>query len=205
MESTITTLVLWWHSHLLVMGWWWSWAVWGSGWTRVVLAASPRETDARVTDWVTLHLVDSHLGCVALNELDESTALSGWDLDVGDLSKALEERAELILGDIARQTSNKDSSVVWISELVHWLRSTIVTHWGRCTHRVHAWSHASAHTATGHTAHNSWGSTARLVLWSGRRDAHRAVTAVNTLHLGEGTLLVALLRETNKAVTTRHA
>ena len=40
-------------------------------------------------------------------------------------------------------------------------------------------------------------------LGGGGRDAHRAVAAVDTLHLDEGTLLVLLVAEPNKAVATR--
>lgn len=197
----------WWDTHALVLWWWWSWAVWGAGWTRVVLGTSPRETDAGVTNWVALHLVDSHLGGVALDELYETASLSWWNLDVGDLPKALEEAAELVLGDVARKTSDEDSGVVWVGELVHWLRSTVVTDGLWSGHAEHAWSHVSTHWATWHaTTHGtSWSTTSRLVLWSGGRDAHWAVAAVNTLHLGEGALLVTLIGEANKAVATRHA
>lgn len=90
-----------------------------SAYTRVVLRATPREADARVSDGVTLHLVDRHLSCVTVDELDETAPLSGRDLDVGDLAKALEERAQLVLGDVAREAADKDSRVVGIGELVH--------------------------------------------------------------------------------------
>lgn len=39
------------------------------------------------------------------------------------------------------------------------------------------------------------------VLRSGRRNTHRSITAVNTLHLHQGTLLILLVREANKSVT----
>jgi hypothetical protein len=39
---------------------------------------------------------------MALDELNEATALSRWDFDIRDLAKTLEERAELILGYVAR-------------------------------------------------------------------------------------------------------
>ena len=44
-----------------------------------------------------------------------------------------------------------------------------------------------------------------LVLGSGSADAHRSITAVNALHLGESTLLVCLIGEANETVATRHA
>jgi hypothetical protein len=142
---------------------------------------------------------------VALNELDETTALSGWDLDVGDLSKALEERAKLILGNIARQATDKDSGVIWVSELVHWLGSTIVSH-GRSSHGVHARGHVAAHSSARHSAHSSsWSAASRLVLWSRGGDSHWAVAAVDALHLSKSALLVALIGEAHEAIATRHA
>lgn len=92
--------------------------VWGT-YARIVLRSAPREADARVTDRIALHLIDGHLSCVTVDELNEATTLAGRDLDVGDLAEALEEGAELILGDVARQTANKHGSVVRIRELVH--------------------------------------------------------------------------------------
>jgi hypothetical protein len=132
--------------------------------------------------------------------LDETTALSGRDLDVGDLSEALEERAELILGDVAGQATNEDSGVVGVCELVHGLGSTVEGH-RRATHgRVHA-------SGTGHT-HGSTtvaANTGTLVLGGSGGDTHRAVATVDTLHLGESTLLVVLVREANEAVAAGHA
>lgn len=90
----------------------------GSTYTGVVLGAAPRQTDTGVPNRIALHLVDGHLGRVAVNELDEATALSRRDLDVGDLAEALEERAKLILGHVTRQTADKDGGVVGISELI---------------------------------------------------------------------------------------
>ncbi len=89
--------------------------------SRVVLAPSPGETDARVTNGVALHLVDGHLGRVAVDELHEAAALAGRDLDVGDLAEALEEGAELVLGDVAREAADEDGRVVGVRELVHGL------------------------------------------------------------------------------------
>lgn len=69
--------------------------------SRVVLRSAPAETHARVTDGVALHLVDGHLGGMAVDELDEAAALAGGNLDVGDLTKALEERSQLVLGNVS--------------------------------------------------------------------------------------------------------
>lgn len=81
----------WGHTHILVVGRRWRRAVWGAGWPRVVLRTSPRETNSRVANRISLHLVDGHLSRMSLNELDETAALSGWDLNIGDLAEALEE------------------------------------------------------------------------------------------------------------------
>jgi hypothetical protein len=134
---------------------------------------------------------------VALDELDETTALSRGDLDVGDLAESLEERTELILGDIARQTADKHSGVVGVSELVHGLGSTVETHGGTVHRGVHA-------SGAGHAAHVG-SNTGTLVLGGGGGDTHGAVAAVDTLHLGQSTLLVGLIREANETVSTGHA
>lgn len=163
----------------------------------VVLRATPAETHTGVTDGVSLHLVDGHLRGVALNELNEAAALSRRDLDVSDLAESLEERAELILGDIARESTDEDSCVVRVSELVHRLRSTVESH-GRSAHwGVHA-------SGTRH-AHASGNNTRALVLGSGGGNAHGTVAAVDTLHLGQSTLLVVLVGEANETIATRHA
>jgi len=73
----------------------------GSADSRVVLRSAPAESDSRVADGVALHLVDSHLGGVAVDKLDEAAALARGDLDVSDFSKSLEERSELILSDVS--------------------------------------------------------------------------------------------------------
>ena len=204
-RSKVSIGVGWWHAHALVLWWRWSRSVGGSSGTRIVLGASPREADTGVSDGVTLHLVDGHLSGVALDELDEATALSGWDLDVGDLPEALEERAELVLGDVAGKATDKDGGVVGVSELVHWLRGTVVADRGS-SHGVHARGHVASHWGARHTAHGTrWSTTARLVLGGCGGDSHGAVTAVNTLHLGESALLVSLIGEADEAVATRHA
>lgn len=163
----------------------------------VILRAAPAQTHARVTDRVALHLVDRHLGSMALNELNETATLARGDLDVGDLTEALEERTELVLSDVSRETPNKDGGVVRIGELVHGLGSTIETHWGGTHRGVHPRGTRHAHG----TRHDS----RALVLGGGGGDTHGAVAAVDTLHLTQGTLLVILIGEADKAVTTRHS
>lgn len=102
--------------------------------SRVVLAAAPREANARVADGVALHLVDGHLSSMAVNELHEAAALARGDLDVGDLAESLEEGAELVLGNVPGQATDEDRGVVRVSELVHGLhglvwRSLLVVEW----------------------------------------------------------------------------
>ena len=168
----------------------------------VVLRASPAKTDTRIANGVALHLVDGHLGGVTLHELDETAALARRNLDVGDLAEALEERAELILSDVARKATDENSGVVGVSELVHGLRSAVVAH-RRSAHGVHA--HARAATTLLHVhAARATGSTA-LVLGGRSTNAHGSVSTVHTLHLGESLLLVLLVGETDEAVTARHA
>lgn len=165
----------------------------------VVLGATPRQTHAGVTDGVALHLVDGHLGSVALDELDETTALSRGDLDVGDFSEALEEGAELILGDVAGQATDEHSGVVGVGELVHGLGSTVEGHGGATHGRVHA--SGAGHTHATAVAAN----TGTLVLGGSGGNAHGAVAAVDTLHLGESALLVVLVGETDESVAAGHA
>lgn len=193
-------LVGWGHAHGGVHGRWrGSRTVGAAGRAGVVLRATPGQTHAGVTDGVALHLVDGHLGSVALDELDETTSLSGGNLDVGDFAEALEEGAELILGDVAGEATNEHSGVVRVGELVHGLRSTVEGH-GRATHgRVHA--SGAGHTHSSAVAAN----TGTLVLGGRSGDAHGAVAAVDTLHLGESALLVVLVGETNESVATGHA
>lgn len=192
-----------WHAHGWVDWRWWSWAIWSACWTRVVLTATPTETNARVSDWVALHLVDGHFCRMTLDELNKATSLSWWDLDIGDFAKALEEGTELILGHIARETADKDGGVVWVSELVHWLglAAVAIWHWW-ALHSVHAhWSTWHATTATTH-----WRTSALiLILGSRGRDSHWAIAAVDTLHLGQSTLLVSLFGEAHKAVAAGKA
>jgi hypothetical protein len=135
---------------------------------------------------------------VTLDELDKTTALSGRDLDVGDLAKALEEGTKLILSDVTRKATNEHGGVVGVGELVHGLRSTVVAGHRRGTHRVHA----HGIRATRHAAHARGTSSTALVLGGGSADAHGPVAAVDALHLTEGKLLVALIGETDEAVAS---
>ena len=190
------------HAHTRSEDWWGrSGTVGGTGGARVVLGASPAEADARVADWVALHLVDSHLSSVTLHELDETATLARGDLDVGNFAEALEERAELVFGDVAAESADENSSIVGVGELVHGLGSAVVAHRGSA-HGVHAHSRAAALLHV-HAA-RATGSTA-LVLGGRSTNAHGSVSTVHTLHLGESLLLVLLVGETNEAVTARHA
>ena len=150
-----------------------------------------------------MHLVDGHLGSMTLDELYKTATLARRDLDVGDLAKPLEERAQLIFGNVARQTSDEDSGIVGVSELVHWLRlllllTTVEWH-GRLTHW---WISHRASTRHPHVHASHWAS---LVLRSRGRDAHRTIATVDTLHLIKSTLLVAFVGEAHKPVATGHA
>ena len=140
---------------------------------------------------------------MALHKLDEAASLAWGDLDVCNLTEALEEGSKLILGDIARETTDEDGRVVWVGELVHGLGSAVVaTHWGG-VHRVHAHARAAATLGHAHAAGTA-GPTA-LVLGGSGGDAHWAVAAVDTLHLGESLLLVVFASEADEAVAARHA
>jgi len=103
---------------------------------RVVLGSAPRQADARVADGIALHLIDCHFGSVAMNKLDKAAALAGRYLDVGDFAETLEEGAKLVLGDIARETTNEHSRIVGVGELIHGLshvveRARLVVELGR--------------------------------------------------------------------------
>jgi hypothetical protein len=75
---------------------------------------------------------------MAMDELHETAAFAGRDLDVGDFSESLEERAKLILSDVARQAANEHGGVVRVRELVHGLhgveRSTLSIEGGSSPH-----------------------------------------------------------------------
>lgn len=204
-RSKIAIRMSWWHAHRLILWGRWCRSVWCSSRARIVLGSAPGKANTRVTNGIALHLIDSHLGGMALDELDKSTSFSWRNLDVSDFSKALEKRSELVLSNISRQTAHENGSIVWIRELVHWLGSTVVTHWGS-THRVHARSHTTRHTTTLHSWHATWRSTsAGLVLRSCCRDSHGTVATVNALHLGESTLLIPFLSKAYEAISSRHA
>ena len=207
-RSIVAVLVLRRHTHGGINRWWWSGAIWSTSWTRVVLTAAPAETDTRIPDRISLHLIDGHLCCMTLYELDEATALARWDLDVGNFAEALEEGAQFVFSNIARQTTNEDRRVVRIGELVHRLRLTTIVRWHRwaalltttllhvrriSTHLLllaHHWIHATRSS---------------FVLRCSSRDAHRSVAAVDALHLTESTLLIGLVGEADKTVATRHS
>jgi hypothetical protein len=202
-RSIVTVLMSRRHTHWRINGRGRCRTVGSASRTRVVLASAPAETDARVTNRIALHLVDGHLSSVALDELHETASLARRDLDVGDLAKALEERTQLVLGDIAREPTNEDSGVVGISELIHRLGTTIIwshlrrtAHWRRVAHRP------ARSTATHHVVHVA---RSALILGSSGWYAHRAVAAIHTLHLRERALLVALIGEANEAIATGHA
>lgn len=96
-----------------------------------------------------MHLVDGHLSGVPVNKLDETAAFAGGDLDVGDFTKALEERSELILSDVARQPTDKDGRVVGVSELVHLSGRVVTTIWEPALH-----GSSSPHGLLRNTAHH---------------------------------------------------
>lgn len=125
---------------------------------RVVLRAAPAEADTRVTNGVALHLVDGHLGSVAVDKLNEAAAFARGNLDVGDFAEALEERAELILGNVARETTDEDGRVVGVSELVHLSSRVVATIW----EALHTTPHLLLRHATAH--HLSLGTLAESMV-----------------------------------------
>ena len=139
---------------------------------------------------------------MALYKLDEAATFARRNLDVGDFTEALEEGAELVLSDIARQATDEDGGVVGVGELIHGLGSAIVAH-GRSAHGVNA--HARTATLLGHAHASGAAWTTALVLGSGSRDTHWSIAAVDTLHLGERLLLLLLAGKSNEAVAARHS
>lgn len=107
-----------------------------STYSRVVLRATPRQTDTGVPNRIALHLVDRHFSSMAMNKLDKATALARGDLDVCYFAKTLEERPELVFGDVSRQAADEDSRVVGVSELVHLATSHLTA--SHLTTRLHA-------------------------------------------------------------------
>jgi hypothetical protein len=202
-ETTSVARVLRRHAHTRAEDRWGrSRAVRSASRSRVVLGTSPAKADTRVANGVALHLVDGHLRGVTLDELDETAALARGNLDIGDLAEALEEGTELVLGDVSTESTDENSSVVRVSELIHGLGSAVVAHWGS-THGIHAHARSAATLLHLHAA-RATRSTA-LVLGGSSADAHRTVAAVNALHLGKSLLLVLLIGETDETVTARHA
>jgi len=100
--SEVAVVLRGWHSHAWVDWWWRSWAIWSASRSRIVLTSAPAEPDTRVANGIALHLVDGHLSRVALNELDKAATLSRRNLHIGDLAESLEERAKLVLRNVAR-------------------------------------------------------------------------------------------------------
>ena len=142
---------------------------------------------------------------MALDELYEATTLPGRNLHIRNLTKALEERPKFVLGHIAGQAANKDRGVVWVGELIHGLRLTVVAH-RRVAHSVHAAHLALSATLHGAAAHATGSSTAlRFVLWCRGRDAHWTIATVYTLHLGQCALLILFVGESDESVAARHA
>lgn len=137
----------------------------GSTYAGVVLRTAPRQTNARITDGVSLHLVDGHLSSVAVNELNEAATLSRGNLDIGDITKALEERAQFILGDIATKATDEDCRVVRVCELVHWLHGVVEGRVGRWRLRllVAVGVHAPLHVLSGRRHVHRSGSMRTLV------------------------------------------
>ena len=173
-----------------------------------------------------MHLVDGHLSSVAVDKLNETTALAWGDLHIGDFTKALKEGSQLILSDISRQTTNEDSSVVRVRKLVHLggrVESAATAAAATTTIRKGLLHASTPHLLLRHAAHHGivvavsktmvaakvvsdWKRKQRLiknlpVLGGGRGNSHGTVTAIDSLHLNEGTLLVVLIGEANKAIS----
>ena len=190
-----------------------SWAIGSASRSRIVLAATPAKSNTRIADGVALHLVDGHLSSMALNELDEATALARRDLHISDFAEALKEGSQLILGDVAREATNENSGVVGIGELVHGLLLVgIAIHWRLLAHlrisHLIAWLHHASHHAHATTTTAAAAThviRATFILRGCSRDAHGSVATVDTLHLVQSTLLVIFAREANKAITARLA
>jgi hypothetical protein len=125
----------------------------GSANARVVLGTTPAQADTRVPDRIALHLVDGHLSGVAVDKLDEPATLARRNLDVGYLTESLKEAPKLVLGNITRKTTDKDSRVIGIRELIHLSRRVIAAVGRRVTGRRTAKLHLllrSEHVGTHH-------------------------------------------------------
>jgi hypothetical protein len=122
---------------------------------RVVLRAAPRKADARVSNRISLHLVYCHFSGVTVHKLNEATPLSRRNLNVCYLAESLEERTQLVLGHITRETADKHGGVVRVSELVHGslahastriAAATAAVEWTRLRHApTHAGLHGIRH------------------------------------------------------------
>lgn len=77
----------------------------------------------RITDKLTLHLIHSYLGYIAMNKLNEATTLADKDLNIYNLPEALEERPELMLSHVIIKTADEDSRIVRVVKLVYRLYS----------------------------------------------------------------------------------
>jgi len=175
------------------------WSIWCAGGSGIILATAPAQSNARVANGIALHLIDGHFSSMALHELNKAATLSRWNLDVGDFSEPLEERAELVLGDVARKSTDENGSIVGIRELVHGLWSSIISD-RSASHRIHAHRRL---LCSWHPTHNCClAGIAALVLGGGGGDAHRSVSAVDTLHLVQGAFLVSLIGETDETVSS---
>lgn len=120
---------------------------------RVVLRSTPAQANTGVANRITLHLVDSHLSSVSVDELNETATLARGDLDVGDFTKALEERAQLVLGNVTGKTTDKDGRVVGVGELVH-LRGRVEAAVRETLLHTAAASTTVPHLLLGHAAHH---------------------------------------------------
>ncbi len=185
------------HAHRRIDRRRWGRAVRSAGRSGVVLTATPAEPDSGVTDGVALHLIDRHLCSMALYELDEAAAFARGNLDICNLPKPLKEGAQLVFRDVAGESTDEDSRVIRIRELIHRLGRTVVSHWRRA-HRVHADRTGTRHS---HSRHRC----AALVLGSSSRDAHRTIAAIDALHLAQRALLIPFIGEANEAIAAGKA
>ena len=188
-RSKRAELVLRGQAHAGVNGWCRSGTIRSSSRARVVLRSTPGETDTRVSDRITLHLVDRHLCRVALHKLNKTATFAGGNLDISNFAKALEEGTEFVFRHITTQSTHKHSRIVRIRELIHGLRAAVVSE--RQSHGSHH------HSVVGHD-----GLGIAIVLGDGGADSHRSVSAVDSLHFGQSAVSFRFIAESHKAVTT---
>lgn len=143
---------------------------------------------------------------MTLYELHETAALPGWNFDIGDLAETLEKRTKLILSDIAREPANKNSGIIRVRELVHWLLLAIVAdRWvSHVVDTTHSWVRPDG-SASRHATHAARWPTTSLIFRRGRGDSHGPVAAVHTLHFLQGALLVTFVRKADKAIAAGHS